>query len=283
MIKCNLCEKVFKSDRGIRSHVGKMHCGKKQVAWNKGLTKETSQRVAKSGRTLSSVKQEARLERIREKQLIIHFCKNCNSEHNGSYGSSKFCCIRCYKIFASKAKRQEINQKLSLKLKKPAIINICGFCKNTYERLRKNRNIKTCSKSCSSKLAWTNQEYRKSVSEKASKNAKIRHTTNENFGWQTRSKFEPSYPETIAIRALDELNISYEREVKFGKYFVDFIIHHAKIVIEIDGSQHNKQERITSDSKKDTLLNELGLSVVRIKYPQENIIQRINEICKHLI
>ena len=39
----------------------------------------------------------------------------------------------------------------------------------------------------------------------------------------------------------------------------------------------------TQLSKKDTLLNELGLSVVRIKYPQENIIQRINEICKHLI
>ena len=49
-----------------------------------------------------------------------------------------------------------------------------------------------------------------------------------NFGWQTRKKLEPSYPEKIAIKKLNELNIEYEYEYPFNKYFVDFAIHDKK-------------------------------------------------------
>ena len=44
-------------------------------------------------------------------------CENCNKEHNGSYGSGRFCMMKCARAFSSKEKRQEINAKVSLTLK----------------------------------------------------------------------------------------------------------------------------------------------------------------------
>jgi ribosomal protein S16 len=43
-------------------------------------------------------------------------CENCNNEHNGSYGSGRFCSIKCSKSFSTKNKRKEINLKVSSKL-----------------------------------------------------------------------------------------------------------------------------------------------------------------------
>jgi len=40
-------------------------------------------------------------------------CENCSSEHNGSYGSGRFCCEKCARGFSTKANRKEINKKVS--------------------------------------------------------------------------------------------------------------------------------------------------------------------------
>ena len=45
-------------------------------------------------------------------------CENCEKEHDGSYGSGRFCSSKCARGFSTKAKRKEINEKLSKKLKK---------------------------------------------------------------------------------------------------------------------------------------------------------------------
>lgn len=41
-------------------------------------------------------------------------CENCNNEHNGLYGSGRFCSIRCARGMATKQKREEINKKVSV-------------------------------------------------------------------------------------------------------------------------------------------------------------------------
>jgi len=43
-------------------------------------------------------------------------CENCDIEHNGSYGSGRFCTIKCARGFATKSKREEINKKVSSSL-----------------------------------------------------------------------------------------------------------------------------------------------------------------------
>ena len=40
-------------------------------------------------------------------------CENCGSNHDGSYGSGRFCCSKCARGFSTKANREEINRKVS--------------------------------------------------------------------------------------------------------------------------------------------------------------------------
>lgn len=43
-------------------------------------------------------------------------CENCNINHNGNFGSGRFCCLYCSRSFSTKNKRNDINKKVSLKL-----------------------------------------------------------------------------------------------------------------------------------------------------------------------
>ena len=45
-------------------------------------------------------------------------CENCGKEHDGFYGSGRFCTSKCARGFSTKAKRSEINEKVSETLKK---------------------------------------------------------------------------------------------------------------------------------------------------------------------
>lgn len=44
-------------------------------------------------------------------------CENCNCEHDGKYASGRFCCLKCARGSSTKAKRQEINARVSITLK----------------------------------------------------------------------------------------------------------------------------------------------------------------------
>lgn len=43
-------------------------------------------------------------------------CEYCGKEHDGSYGSGRFCDNKCARGFSTKSKREEINKKVSIKL-----------------------------------------------------------------------------------------------------------------------------------------------------------------------
>jgi hypothetical protein len=44
-------------------------------------------------------------------------CECCENEHDASYGSGRFCSLKCARGFSTKAKRQEINAAVSKRLK----------------------------------------------------------------------------------------------------------------------------------------------------------------------
>lgn len=44
-------------------------------------------------------------------------CETCGKEHNGSYGSGRFCCQSCARSFSTKNNRININKKVSKSLK----------------------------------------------------------------------------------------------------------------------------------------------------------------------
>jgi len=45
-------------------------------------------------------------------------CENCEKEHDGTYGSGRFCSSICARSFSTKEKRIEINEAVSKKLTK---------------------------------------------------------------------------------------------------------------------------------------------------------------------
>ena len=58
-------------------------------------------------------------------------------------------------------------------------------------------------------------------------------------------------------------NLKFKRQQPIGDYIVDFICKEAKIIIEIDGGQHNEPENIEYDKIRTEYLNNLGYKVIR--------------------
>ena len=202
-------------------------------------------------------------------------CENCQNEHEGTYGSGRFCSSKCARGFSTKEKRSLINEKVSLKMTKELKPQICEYCKSEFLNCRTR---KTCSVSCGRKLTWSDNEYKQKMSNISSINAKKQHENKTGFGWKSRKKLEPSYPESIAIKILNESGIKYEREFNLEKYFVDFVLIDYMIAIEIDGQQHKKPERKFIDDKKDEILKSKGFKIYRISFPEDNITDSINSI-----
>ncbi|MDH4223812.1 MAG: DUF559 domain-containing protein [candidate division Zixibacteria bacterium] len=62
----------------------------------------------------------------------------------------------------------------------------------------------------------------------------------------------------------NQLGVHFRRQVPFGSYILDFFCFQAKLVIELDGSQHYfTTEGLDSDSKMDIYLQNAGLSILR--------------------
>ncbi len=79
-------------------------------------------------------------------------------------------------------------------------------------------------------------------------------------------------------------NLSFRRQHPIGDYIVDFICRSQKLIIELDGGQHNIDENIKYDKKRTKFLESLGFKVIRfwnndidnniegvIKFIEENI------------
>ena len=90
-------------------------------------------------------------------------CNNCECEHDGSYGSGRFCSLKCARGFSTKFKRKEINKKVSLSLigknLKKENIKIC-LCGTSFKPIRSKQ--KFCSRICglkfSKKTGWKNHK-----------------------------------------------------------------------------------------------------------------------------
>ena len=59
-------------------------------------------------------------------------------------------------------------------------------------------------------------------------------------------------------------NLHFKRQKPIGKYIVDFVCLKEKIIIELDGGQHNIPENIQKDKERTAYLNSLGFRVLRI-------------------
>ena len=79
---------------------------------------------------------------------------------------------------------------------------------------------------------------------------------------------------------LKRLPCTVHRQKVIGPYIVDFYIAEAKLVIELDGSQHFESEHIAADGQRDTYLKEQGLRILRI--PNNAITENFPGVCEQI-
>ena len=83
---------------------------------------------------------------------------------------------------------------------------------------------------------------------------------------------------------LKRLPFTVRRQHNVENYIVDFYIAEKKIVIEVDGIQHNAEENKEADEKRDANLSLWGIKVLRYSNESinKNFAQVAEDILKHL-
>jgi len=86
----------------------------------------------------------------------------------------------------------------------------------------------------------------------------------------------------IKLRRKQLKGYQFYRQKIIGSYIVDFYCPKAKLVIEVDGSQHYSAEMLEADGQRDEYLRENALTVVRFSDLEvlknlEGVITRILE------
>ena len=76
---------------------------------------------------------------------------------------------------------------------------------------------------------------------------------------------------------LKNLPQTIHRQKVIGNYVVDFYCAEAKLVIELDGTQHRTKQGMQDDFLRDTFFNNLGITVVR--YSNLDILENFAGVC----
>ena len=74
--------------------------------------------------------------------------------------------------------------------------------------------------------------------------------------------------------------VRFQRQKSIGKYIVDFYCHAAKLVIEIDGSQHFTEQGSAQDEERTQFLSSYGLFVLR--FSNHDINTQFQAVCEQI-
>ena len=70
-----------------------------------------------------------------------------------------------------------------------------------------------------------------------------------------------------ALRLLKERGLHFRRQAPIDCYIVDFVCHGAKLVVELDGSQHAEPHQAVHDAQRTMFLQTRGYRVLRFWNP----------------
>ena len=74
--------------------------------------------------------------------------------------------------------------------------------------------------------------------------------------------------------------VRFSRQKVLGKYIADFYSAEAKLVIELDGSQHYEELNLEKDTDRTTFLEGYGLTVIRI--PNNEVMRNFRGVCEYI-
>lgn len=74
--------------------------------------------------------------------------------------------------------------------------------------------------------------------------------------------------------------VRFSRQKVLGKYIADFYSAEAKLVIELDGSQHYEPVNTQNDEERTEFLKGYGLTIIRISNNEIN--RNFRGVCEHI-
>jgi len=75
--------------------------------------------------------------------------------------------------------------------------------------------------------------------------------------------------------------LKFRRQVPLGPYIVDFICFSKKLVIELDGGQHNEDKNILRDKNRDGWLENEGFAILR--FWNDDVLRNIEGVLERIL
>ena len=72
--------------------------------------------------------------------------------------------------------------------------------------------------------------------------------------------------------------VQFNRQKVIGSFIVDFYCHQAKLIVELDRSQHYEDDQIMLDEERTICLQRLGLEIMRI--PNNEVWDNFEGVCE---
>lgn len=208
----------------------------------------------------------------RKYEYLVRICPVCHTEFKTIIKHRKereTCSIACSNSFRPKRKKNPPRPRNKKTQKKRNDYNKnCVICGNEFTGTQK---AKSCSEEC--KIEILKRKMRERVE------------SGNHKGWTSRNI--ESYPEKFFKKVLSLNEILYKFNYPVSKkslgisdsssYFLDFFIeiNGKKLDLEIDGKQHEMDERKESDLRRDGILINNGYLVHRIKW--KNPVNEVNK------
>jgi very-short-patch-repair endonuclease len=83
------------------------------------------------------------------------------------------------------------------------------------------------------------------------------------------------------LRAHRLMNLGFRRQMPIGSFIADFACPDARIVVEVDGSQHAMPAKAIRDQVRTRQLEETGWLVIR--FWNDEVMHELNDVCEHIV
>ncbi|MGB8817580.1 MAG: endonuclease domain-containing protein [Rhizobiaceae bacterium] len=84
-----------------------------------------------------------------------------------------------------------------------------------------------------------------------------------------------------AVRAHRLMGLGFRRQLAIDRYIVDFACPQMRIVVEVDGSQHNDPDALLYDLTRTAFLEKSGWTVLR--FTNDDVLKDIEGVCQHIL
>ena len=79
---------------------------------------------------------------------------------------------------------------------------------------------------------------------------------------------------------LKNYSVRFLRQKVIDNYIVDFYCHDARLIIELDGSQHYEKEGLLKNKIRTERIETRGLTVIRI--PNNEVMRNFSGVCEYI-